>query len=122
MLKGPDGRPKVYKSVAERCAACRVMGGEDIPCVSEPELAWYREKMDQECPRVELDPENNEAGELVGFCLHDNLKGLSGSMEDALLGHLPADERASILRRVAGAIRDPQVSEVLYPKPKGEES
>jgi hypothetical protein len=97
-------------------------GTEEGPCVTPMDLAEYKKQLDQDCPRVALDPENAEAYELVWYCLHDNLKELGPRLCDALTAGWPADQKAALIRRVGNAIRDKRVNDELYPKRKGTEA
>lgn len=85
------------------------------PCVGEAGIAIY-EAQGQPCPRPGLGllPGNELAWEVMQLCIGEVTRHLvEGQLIDA---GCSAEERYRIRGRVARALADPQVTEILYPK------
>jgi hypothetical protein len=82
---------------------------------------WRRPLPGQQCPRVELDPENGEAAQLVMFGIHEMKRPLLPALFETLSEHMEGDEKIVLALRYASAVCDPGVTEILYPKPKQQE-
>jgi hypothetical protein len=120
-----------------RCGACTVTGGcevttdaeareyssamlpprlvevgeilEEEPCVN---LDLYQKTFPgRECPRVELDVENEEAATLVQMRIGED--PLASAYFDIACGDLPREEQERILRRVMRAVGDERVQGLL---------
>jgi hypothetical protein len=110
-----------YKTVEERCAACEVNGGDEGMCIKQRESDKWQREHGRPCPRVELDPRNHEAMQLLGWAIHDDLKPLASNYGRALLAGYRAEERAAILARIGYALRDVEVMKVLHPEAQKDE-
>ena len=83
-------------------------------CVAKHELGVY-EQLGRPCPRVDLDPENVEAAEAMNLSIRADLRHLA---EPYLLAVAEdPEERASLILRVAGTLRNARVTEILHPPP-----
>lgn len=86
----------------------------EAPCVS---LDWWAaqraEGDDQPCPRVELDPDNAEAWEVMTSRISETTRGL----DVAMLAAMPVAEAAAIARRVNAALHNQKVVDALWPPP-----
>ena len=125
----------------DRCRACTMLGGYEVqtpadaqrytaalkrdevpvsvgdfldedPCVGEAGLAFYREHFGRECPRVELDPANEEALALFCFVAGDATRALAPAYFDAACGRLAGDERKRILLRVMATRQDVTIQQI----------
>lgn len=82
---------------------------EEEPCVN---LEAYRSSFPgRECPRVDLEPENEEAATLVQMRLAED--PLAPAYFEAACGGLPPEERKRVLLRVMRAVGDPRVQSAL---------
>jgi len=81
---------------------------------------WYtqgywsfgREHFGRECPRVELDPANEEALALFCFVAGDATRALAPAYFDAACGRLAGDERKRILLRVMATRQDVTIKQI----------
>lgn len=89
------------------------------PCVGEVDLEWYRREHNRPCPRVELRVENADALILFWLSVREDSRQMWGQFFEAACGHLSADERATMVRRVLATLNDETVWELLYPKAGG---
>ena len=83
-----------------------IQGGPERPCRSASELRAYEEEHGQRCPRVELDPENAAAAEVLSFLFSEETRALAPGLFEALSADLPPEEKAAVLSRIHGALHD----------------
>jgi hypothetical protein len=86
------------------------------PCVNPTDLAAC-EKKGRRCPRVEQDPENDDAMAVVRLNLMDHTHGLADAWMRMACAPLSLDEERAFLGRVATALRSGAVLSRLYPEP-----
>jgi len=97
------------------------MGGQEDPCVPAHYLAKILEDTGRPCPRIELDPENAPAAELLGVCVKSvfderfarALAVIGPFVFAAVLGEAEPDEVAPLLRRVLLATASEPVRSTL---------
>lgn len=84
------------------------------PCVPEHYLAIWRAK-GRSCPRpgLAMDPETGPGLDLMQVSLAEHTRHM---FEGVLRDLVPAGERPVLRRRVLAALRDPVVTERLFPK------
>lgn len=86
------------------------------PCVpEEPVLRMCRERDGRPCPRVELDPDNYAAHQILRAQFREDTRGLAPALADALLAGLEPEERAEVLRRVVTTMADKAVQDAMRP-------
>lgn len=91
-------------------------GGDEAMCINERQSQKSLVETGRPCPRVELDPRNNEAMTLISWTVHDDLKPLASQYaRDLLRGRRP-EERAAIFGRVGAALRTREVMSRLHPE------
>lgn len=83
------------------------------PCIP---ASWPYARPDRPCPRVELDPQNTVAADLVLAALPEHTRPLMPAFMRARLAGLPADHRRRVTLRVVRALHSEPVSRWLYPK------
>lgn len=90
---------------------------ELLPCMPDHDLARIKEETGQECPRpgYAMDPDNVAALEILGLSIPEHTRHLA---EGALRDLVPAWERPTIRRRVAGALQSKAILDRLYPPRK----
>jgi hypothetical protein len=79
-----------------------MLDGQEDPCVPPHFLEAIREKEGRPCPRVELEPGNHAAAELVSLALSDRAS-LSGVYFEALAEGMDAPGRRATTARVVRA-------------------
>lgn len=101
----------------ERCKACRMLGGEEIPCVTEGEMRQIRERSEGrlECPRAELDPSCIEAAMIAPYLVSEDLRPVAQLFAEAILCDSTPDEVVETLELAHRAIGDESFQRVLRP-------
>jgi hypothetical protein len=111
--------------MAREISAFPEMEGETIrpgrrvklsPCVPEPILAAFRQREGRTCPRVELDPQNAEAAQLVAVLSSEQTRPIADAWVQANVRDLPGDEPRRILNRVVRALHDPRITPAFSPQ------
>lgn len=100
---GSEAEAEAYSSLLDRPVAVGEHV-EEAPCVPEHTLAKLQEELGRPCPRVELEPENRPALNLVGLSLQPHLQHLFDSMCEATCADLTPEEQRAFLMRVATAL------------------
>lgn len=77
----------------------------------------YRARYSKDCPRVELEADNAEAAQLLGFLTDERLRPLAPAMFDALCGDFSGEDRVTIMQRAQAALSDPGVMAIMHPEP-----
>jgi hypothetical protein len=116
------GKLREFKSIEERCNACKLSGGNIDPCMHPAELASYRRETKRECPRVQLFPENSPAFELANWAMSERLRGLAMARFDAMRaaeGWGPCQVSA-VLRRIAAVTGSDEIQKAIDARSKEE--
>lgn len=110
-----------YRTLDERCAACRVYGGREDPCVGPKILAKIQEEHGRPCPRVELAPGNIAAANLIVYLCDRDLQPLALAMYEATVESeaMTPEDRLTLLGRVSAAVHDEEVANTLHPRRPG---
>jgi hypothetical protein len=118
--KPPPGARQEYRTVDERCMACEVMGGSERNCQSKPDQRKLLARTGRPCPRVELEPANLAAWEMVTLGLNETVRPLLPLHLEAVAEEegLDASEQRDLINRVRHALSDQAVTAILYPEPK----
>ena len=85
------------------------------PCVPVEMLPAFEAK-GRPCPRVELEADNVEPLELFQILINESARPTAETFMSASWGELGQDRRLALLRRTLRALRDPDVTALLYPK------
>ena len=124
MLGGTEvenaGEEAFYRSLPELGDQDPSVGSfiELEPCVPEHYLAAIEEQEGRPCPRVELDPRNDEPLSLFQVLLREDLRPLAPALFGSMCGGLSREAQRGVLDRAIRAVTDPDVTELLYPKPE----
>lgn len=115
ILKAPSG--KRYRSLDERCSACRVKGGQEKPCGSWPRQLAKENPHGYRCPRREWpDAESAELSHLASLGAHGESGHLFLKRWDLAFGDLPVSDQARLFDRMLAAYGDELVASVYWPK------
>ncbi len=78
-------------------------------------VAFYRQQYSKDCPRVDLDPDNAEAADLVGALIDERLRPLAPALLEAW--DLDSEDRECVIGRARSALCDAGVVAIMYPPP-----
>lgn len=100
-----------YETAEARCKACTLRGGREEPCESPAALRFkWQKRYGQQCPRVDLWPENRVALRVAQLLLNEELRGLAPAYA-AQAGPEDAEGQARLTMIVAGALNDRRVQD-----------
>lgn len=88
---------------------------EADPCMDEDSLEMFEKVNGRQCPRVELEPDNEIPAELFHAALHEQSRPYAQALEETLTAEMGPDRRAAVLRRAIGILTSERVVKMLAP-------
>lgn len=114
----------ITQGTARAIAAFPEMEGELVqigrrvaldPCVPEHMLAAIRQREGRACPRVELEPKNEESAVLLSLLLREETRVLAPTWIEQNLTHLGDEESQRVVNRTISALNAESVQAALKP-------
>ena len=111
----PVGASKTYETMAARCAACVVLGGEEQPCVSRLEIEARWKPQGKACPREVFDPSCGESAALVSIAIHADLKHFASEFWGMETRHLDDEGKDLVLGQIRAVLSDREIQQMIRP-------